>query len=147
MITPTAMQLGSLEQVYDIYLYKLCYTMYLFMQCGTLHKKSGMSFTVGRISRFKSVKTLSFEHRTPQLQAQIPSQCERLIALVCCIHDPIFMIDSKIMGITCMRFLFLCRFKNYGVRVFIACTQILDVILIFIACAQKLYDMSHAGHN
>jgi hypothetical protein len=146
MITPTAMQLGSLEQFYDIYLYKLCYTIYLFMQCGTLHKKSGMSFTGGRISRFKSVKTLSCEHRTPQLQAQIPSQCERLIALVCCI-DPIFMTDLKIMRIACMRFLFLCRSKNYGVRVFIACTQILDGIFIFIACAQKLYDMSHADHN
>jgi hypothetical protein len=144
MITPTTMQLGSLEQVYDIYTYTNYATLCIYL-CNVVHcvKKSGMSFTGGRISRFKSVKTLSFEHRTPQ----IPSQCERLIALVCCIHDPIFMTDSKIMGITCMRFLFLCRSKNYGVRVFIACTQILDVIFIFIAYAQKLYDMSHADHN
>jgi hypothetical protein len=30
-IAPIAMQLGSLEQVYDIYLYKLCYTVKLFL--------------------------------------------------------------------------------------------------------------------
>jgi hypothetical protein len=66
------------------------------------------------VSLGSSVKILSFEHRTPQLQAQISSQCERLIALVRCIHDPIFMTGPIIMEITCMRFLFLCRFKKYG---------------------------------
>jgi hypothetical protein len=31
-----------------------------------------------------------------------------------CIYDPIFMADQKIMGVTCMLFLFLWRSKNYG---------------------------------
>jgi hypothetical protein len=53
------MQLGSLEPLYDIYLYKLCYNVYLFMQCDTLHKKSGISFTGGRIYRFER-KNLKF---------------------------------------------------------------------------------------
>jgi hypothetical protein len=34
---------------------------------------------------------------------------------MCCIHDTIFMVDSKIMGVVCMHFLFLKRFKNYGI--------------------------------
>jgi hypothetical protein len=50
------MQLNSLEPIYDIYLYKLCYTVQLFMQCGTLHKKYGMWFTSGRTSRFEHKK-------------------------------------------------------------------------------------------
>jgi hypothetical protein len=116
------------------------------MQCGTLRKKLACRLLVVAFLGSR-VKTLSFEHRTPQLQAQIPSQCERLMALVRCIHDPILMTDSKIMEITCMRFLFLCRSKNYGMRVFIACTQILDDIFVFIACAQKMYDMSHTEHK
>jgi hypothetical protein len=31
---------------------------------------------------------------------------ERLITLVRCIHDPIFMVVPKIIGIECMQFLF-----------------------------------------
>jgi hypothetical protein len=52
MIAPTVMQLGSLNQ-FMIYLYKLCYTVYVFMKYGTLHKKSDMWFTGGRIFRFE----------------------------------------------------------------------------------------------
>jgi hypothetical protein len=52
-VATTVMQLNSIEPVYDIYLYKLCYTVYVFMKCGTLRKKSGMWFTGGRISRFE----------------------------------------------------------------------------------------------
>jgi hypothetical protein len=33
----------------------------------------------------------------------MPDQFERLIALVGCINDPIFMADPKNMGVTCMR--------------------------------------------
>jgi hypothetical protein len=58
-IALTPKQLGSLEPVYDIYLYKLCYMVYVFMQCSTLRKKSGMWFTDGRISRFER-KNLKF---------------------------------------------------------------------------------------
>jgi hypothetical protein len=39
---------------------------------------------------------------------------ERLIALVGCYYDPIFMTDPKNMAAACMRFLFLYRSKNYG---------------------------------
>jgi hypothetical protein len=39
---------------------------------------------------------------------------ERLIALVGCYYDPIFMTDSKNMAAACMRFLFLYRSKKYG---------------------------------
>jgi hypothetical protein len=53
------MHLGSLEPVYDIYLYKLCYTVYVFIQCGTLRKKSIMWFTSGRIISFER-KNLKF---------------------------------------------------------------------------------------
>jgi hypothetical protein len=31
-----------------------------------------------------------------------------------CIHDPIFMVDTEIVGVECMQFLFLCRSKSYG---------------------------------
>ena len=60
------MQLNALELVYDVYWNKLYYTVYVFMQFLTLRKKSGMLFTGGRISGW-SVKTLSFEHKIPQL--------------------------------------------------------------------------------
>jgi hypothetical protein len=60
------MQLNTLELVYDIYWYKLYYTVQVFMQFVTLRKKSGMLFTGGRISG-SSVKTLSFEHKISQL--------------------------------------------------------------------------------
>jgi hypothetical protein len=53
------MQLDSLEPVYDIYLYKLCYMVYTFIQYGTLRKKSGMRFTGGHIYRFER-KNLKF---------------------------------------------------------------------------------------
>jgi uncharacterized membrane protein len=56
---PTVMQLGSLELVYNIYLYKLCYTCkYL---CNVVHyvKKSGIWFTGGCISKFER-KNLKF---------------------------------------------------------------------------------------
>jgi hypothetical protein len=58
-MAPTSMQLDSLEPVYDIYLYKLCYMVYVFKQCGTLRKKSGLSFPGVRISRFER-KNLKF---------------------------------------------------------------------------------------
>jgi hypothetical protein len=54
------------------------------MQFVTLCKKSGMLFTGGRTSG-------------------LPSQCERLIALVGCYYDPIFMADPKNMAVACMR--------------------------------------------
>jgi hypothetical protein len=60
------MQLNALELVYDIYWYKLYYTVKVFMQFVTLRKKSGMLFTGERIFGW-SVKTLSFEHKIPQL--------------------------------------------------------------------------------
>jgi hypothetical protein len=68
MIDPTTMQLNSLEPLFlwYIYLYKLCYTVYVFMQCGTQLKKSGMWFT-GRLCTGSSLKTLSFKHKSPQL--------------------------------------------------------------------------------
>jgi hypothetical protein len=34
--------------------------------------------------------------------------------MVGCIHDPIFMLVPKNMGVTSMGFIFLCRSKNYG---------------------------------
>jgi hypothetical protein len=37
--------------------------MYVYMQCGTLDKKSGMWFATSG----SSVKTLNFEHKTAQL--------------------------------------------------------------------------------
>jgi hypothetical protein len=58
-IALTIMQLGSLEPVYDIYLYKLCNTIHCIknLACGSLLDASpGLS-----------VKTLNFEHKTPQL--------------------------------------------------------------------------------
>jgi hypothetical protein len=60
------MQLNALELVYDIYWYKLYYTLYAFMQFLRQRKKTGMLFTGGRISGW-SVKTLSFEHKIYQL--------------------------------------------------------------------------------
>jgi hypothetical protein len=59
IIAPTAMQLDSLEPVYDTYLYKLCYTVDVFLQSGTLRKKSDMWFTGGHISKFER-KNLKF---------------------------------------------------------------------------------------
>jgi hypothetical protein len=53
------MQLDSLEPVYDTYLYKLCYTVDVFLQSGTLRKKSDMWFTGGHISKFER-KNLKF---------------------------------------------------------------------------------------
>jgi hypothetical protein len=58
-IAPTTMQLDSLETVYDIYLYKLCYTVYVFIKCCTLRKKYDTWFTSRRIYLFKR-KNLKF---------------------------------------------------------------------------------------
>jgi hypothetical protein len=65
-ITQTVMRLGSLEPVYDIYLYKLYYNVYIFMQCSTPHKNLAYHSMVDA-SPGLSIKTLSFEHKTLQL--------------------------------------------------------------------------------
>jgi hypothetical protein len=55
---------------------------------------------------------------------------ERLIALIGCYYDPIFMTDPKNMAAACIQFLFLYISKNYGkiVGVSIACAQITNNI-------------------
>jgi hypothetical protein len=87
-----------------------------------------MLFTGGRISRW-SVKTLSFEHKILNYKHKYRVN-KRLIALVGCYYDHIFMTNPKNMAATCMRFLFLYRSKNYDkiVGVFIACAQITNCI-------------------
>jgi hypothetical protein len=66
-----------------------------------------------------------------------------------CIHDHIFMADPKIMGVTCMRFLFLCRFKNYG-RAWkfpLHARKFWMIFLFPLHARKKLDDMSHAEHK
>jgi hypothetical protein len=56
------MQLGSLEPVYDICLYKLCYMCkYL---CNTVHCVKNLAYgSLVDASLGSTVKTLSFEHK------------------------------------------------------------------------------------
>jgi hypothetical protein len=88
------------------------YTTWCRYLCNSLHcVKNPACCSLVDASPGWSIITLSFEHKILQLQAYIPSQCERLIDLVGCYYDPIFMADPKNMASTCMR---LYRSKNYG---------------------------------
>jgi hypothetical protein len=58
------MQLGSLEPVYDIYLYKLCYTVCIYL-CNVVPCVKNLTCgSLVDVFPGSSVKTLSFEHKT-----------------------------------------------------------------------------------
>jgi hypothetical protein len=66
-IAPTVMQLGSLEPVYDIYIYTNYATQCSYLYNAVHCVKNLACGSLVDASTGSSVKILSFEHKTPQL--------------------------------------------------------------------------------
>ena len=93
----------------------------VFIQYGTLHKQLPHG-TLVDASPDSSVKTLSFEHKITQLC--VFSHWREVVTLVCCIHEPIFMVDPKNHGS-----------RMHATFIFMQIQKLWQIVVVYIACA------------